>query len=434
MERLLRLSADVSKTLASLVGAFIDWLVLRTAIGQFIHSKFGQKYQFAFLVHPRTDELEDSDVYGDNDIYRPYPFFRHLFPILGKEKAEKIIRDYAKKVVPITLSTIKVDYKGVKLRGMLLSTVRTPEQLLRGGKNTRIHLADLYRLASRKGARRVGLGALLPSMTRYGEDLVQVSANTGISTGHAYTGYVIVEFLRYIMSCRELGDRVPVVAVVGAAGSTGRATLKMLEKTEPLVHNYNLHLVDVPAKKQTLSALADEIKVEGCCVQVYTDLESLAVCDYVIVVTAAKGAIIRPGHIRPGTVIIDDSQPRNTSPELVQSGAFVVDVLARINGLDCGFDFGFKANNLKDTSVTFTCAAEAILASLAECWEDLAIGEVTDDVVSKTLSIIAKGKQQGVIGTLPLYSFGREIPSADQQLLLSSSSRPDPNKILLAGE
>lgn len=421
MTKLLRFIADFLRTTASLWSAICDWTLLRIPFTKFFYEDEDGP-QFAFLVHPRTDILQGEDVYGENDIYRPYPFFRRFFSIFGTSLAERFIRIYSKRVVPITLSNIRVNRDAVDLKGVLLSTVRTPEQLIRGGKSTRAHLLDLYTLAARKGVKRVGLGALLPSMTRYGDDLVAGNTDQsrpGVSTGHAYTGYVIVEFLRKVIHHRETAGNIPRIAIVGAAGGTGRAVLQVLTLEAESWQNANFHLLDLSRQLPRLALLQAGLEEKGFRVTTGTEMAALQYYDYVVVVTAAKGTVVKPEHVRPGTVIIDDSQPRNTSPELVDAGVYVIDVLARINGLDCGFDFGFRAQDGKDTTVTFTCLAETILATAAHDFSDLAVGEVTEEVVRRTLKIVEYGKRINLIGELPLYSFGREMSLAQKDKLLS---------------
>ncbi|MDE2213240.1 MAG: hypothetical protein KGJ34_01780 [Patescibacteria group bacterium] len=376
--------------------------------------------KFAFLVHPRTDEFVRRDTYGHNDIYRPFPAFRWLFRILPERIARRFVLWFAKTVVPITLSRIHVHAGGERHYGYLLSTVRTPGVLLgMASEETRAHLSDLFWLAAKKGVRRVGLGALLPSMTGYGRRFVGAPLfdRPAVSTGHAYTGYVIVEFLKFLVARRNPDAPVVKVAVAGAAGSTGKAVLRVLKRTWTGPVRLSLQLVDLPKRVSVLQSLAREARGCGACteVSVSTDLSSLRLCEYVIVVTNASSVIIRPEHLCPGSVVIDDSQPRNTSEDLVAHGCYVIDVLARVPGLDCCFDFGFQTN---DPTVTFTCLAETVLATICGETGDLAVGEVTDDVVGRMIQIVKESARLGLVGPLPLFSFGRELTEKERNLVL----------------
>jgi hypothetical protein len=106
--------------------------------------------------------------------------------------ARKIILWFARNVVPATLSRIAVQVGETRCNGYLLTSARTPSLLLsESAGETRRHLADLFLLATRKGVRRVGLGALLPSLTGYGRRFAAKSPvdRPAVSTGHAYTAH-----------------------------------------------------------------------------------------------------------------------------------------------------------------------------------------------------------------------------------------------------
>lgn len=410
---------ELAHTSRSLLNATYDWILLRVPLSRLAHGK----RTFAFLVHPRTDDFIGSDVYGINDIYRPFPALRHLYKVLPEPRATAVIQWFARTIVPITLSRIRVRMNDMTVDGFLLSTVRTPRLLFSGRGNTGEHLKELFMLAKYRGVKRVGLGALLPSLTRYGQRFVTGVSNErpGISTGHAYTGYQIVEYLKFLVTRRHEGIPRVKIAIAGAAGSTGKAVMRVLKRTWTESTQIDLVLVDVAKKQSALSACASEAEKSGtfASVSTATSLDALRSAEYIVVVTA--DALIQPQHLRPGSVVIDDSQPRNTSPELVTHGCKVVDVLAKVPGLDCGFSFGFDT---ADPTVTFTCLAETILATVAGDLHDLAVGEVTDAVVVRTLEIVEIGRKLGLIGDLPLYSFGRELTEAECLQLLSPLSTP----------
>ncbi len=410
------LFGELARTVNSLVAAGRDWLVLRSTSSAIMR----RDQTFAFLVHPRTEKFTGTDVYGNNDIYRPFPALRHLFHMLPYRVAEKLLLWFAKTITPIMLSRIQVQSGDSTFKGYLLSTVRTPRLLLTGERNeTRAHLAELFALATKMGVRRVGLGALLPSMTGYGKRFAMGDPNErpAVSTGHAYTAYTIAEYLKLLVEKRHPDAQLVRTAIVGAGGSTGKALMRVLKRTWVGPAHLELMLVDIPGKEMSLRALANEAIASGrfASVRIATDLSALHESAYVAVVTNASGTIIKPEHLSEGTVVIDDSQPRNTSTELAKHGVHVIDVLARVPGLNCNFDFGFQT---EDPTVTFTCLAETILATIAGEPTDLAVGEVTDDVVERTLNIVAHGRKLGLIGELPFFSFGRELSATECEAIL----------------
>lgn len=422
MVRLLACARELGRTIISLLGACDDWAVLHLSARRWLSRRRG----FAFLVHPRNGNFVREDVYGHNDIFRPFPALRWLYRFLSQRRADSFINWFARNITPITLSRVSVrGEEGEMLsRGVLLSTVRTPELLIgdkRALRTLKTHLKLLFALAEGKKAGHVGLGALIPSMSHYG-DLFEEQARrsrTSRSTGHGFTAYTIVEFLRTIAEARTAG-RVAKVAIVGAAGSTGTATFRMIRANWRSELKIDLMLLDVENKEGKLKKLAEEGSGESpfASICTKTELSALRDRDFIVVVTNATGALIKPEHVRPGVVLIDDSQPRNTSPDLQSHGCFVIDVLARISGLRVNFDFGFKTS---DTSVTFTCLAETVLVPLTHHKGNLAVGEVTMDTIQQVLKLTEKAHAMRLIGQLPWFSFGRELSKWEQEKLLSKN-------------
>lgn len=419
---LMRRASELAKTVRSLVGAVGDWIDLNWSFE--IQKKQGT---FAFLVHPRTGEFYGTDVYGENDIFRPFPALYWLNFIVDPHKAERAILWFAKRINPIKLSRIKLTLRdGTVHRGYLLSTVRTPQQLFSGDKETRRHLSKLFSLAGAKGVERVGLGALLPAVTRYGALLstTVITKRPAISTGHAYTGYVIVDYLKMLVRRRNGGKPVVRVAIMGAAGSTGKAVLRnlMVRWTTSLAR-IELTLVDLPEKEHPLMRLVNEARECGKFVAVHKAIsaDQLRTCEYVICVTNSTKATILPEHVRRGMVIIDDSQPRNTTPALKSYGVHVLDVLARVKGLDVGFDFGFQT---RDKEITFTCLAETAIAAAVGVTDDLAVGEVTTEVVQRTIDMVRRAEALDLVGHLPFVSFGKELAPSE----VDDVFEPEPEK------
>lgn len=431
---------ELGRTARASWSACLDFLILHTPLWRLR----GRRHTFAFLVHPRSDDFAGSDVYGSHDTYRQFPALRYLFWVLPASWATWIMYVFSYYLVPVTLSRIEVKSgSSTKVGGYLLTTSWTPGLLFvrsRKSKKTKEkrtkNLETLFRLANRRRVGHVGLGALLPALTHYGKDFAAspLDQRPTVSTGHAYTAYTIVELLATLVARRNADDSIARVAIVGAAGSTGKATLRMLKRHWPASAGIELTLVDVEQKRLDLQRLLHEAADSGrfAKVCVSTELSALQQVEYGVVVTNSLTSIIKPEHVHPGTVLIDDSQPRNTGPELAEHGCVVIDVLARINGLDCHFDFGFRSSDSgpADPSVTFTCLAEAALAAYAKIDGDLAVGEVTDKVIDKMLTIAEIGHVAGLIGPLPLFSFGKELSATEQHALLGT----EPNVATSAAE
>ena len=204
-----------------------------------------------------------------------------------------------------------------------------------------------------------------------------------ITTGHTFTAHAIASYLDELVNRGNDSSDIT-VAIVGAAGAMGALSAKVIARRmadKPV----SLILIDLENKKAALGKLIGEIETSRVHDGRITlsrshDFYSLKDADYVITATNATGAIIKPEHVRPGTVIIDDSQPRNTSPELHDASAFVIDVLALVPGLKLDFRFGFEND---DPEITFTCLAEVALLAMCEIDRDFSLGRVDAERVDE---------------------------------------------------
>jgi len=163
---------------------------------------------FAFIVHPRDTE----------DILRAYPKLRGL-------PTSEIVA-HVSKLSAHVLSSISVSLGGRTLRGELLSVPYRASDFRRELRRVQDSLFAVLDYCALRGTRMIGLGALLPSITHHGRSLAErAPAGVGITTGHSFTAHAIAEHIRRIERLRGAPQA---VAIVGAAGSTGRATLNCL--------------------------------------------------------------------------------------------------------------------------------------------------------------------------------------------------------------
>lgn len=145
-----------------------------------------------------------------------------------------------------------------------------------------------------------------------------------------------------------------VVAVMGAAGTTGRAALWCMFRRSPtrrvLAVDVSEQLGKIPLipgwnlAVHRLTSLKQEIKEA-----------TIVVC-----VTNAIGSILEADDFGPHTVVLDDAQPENVDQAVLvaRPDIRVVKCLARIPGLSCPFDMRLFTRKNRDEEVTFTCLAE----------------------------------------------------------------------------
>ena len=371
-------------TVKSLIGNYIDLLTM------LLMPRHIMKHKFAFLIHPR----------GNWDIFKPFPFFRYL--------PESLMRKITLYLPPIHASTIEVkDVNGkVLYTGSLIGTVHTPWHMINHQKNAVIKVLEAGLLGEKRGAKMIGLGAYLPALSNYGRRFLDTKIlghnpfKEKYTSGHATTGWIICEDTEQCIEVLGISD--VTVAIVGGAGSTGTAAAKVISRIEKVgtVALFDVNRESKIARmNETKEWIGNRAKVE-----IHTDLSGLINADIIVVVTTAEGTLIKSEHLKPGAIVIDDSQPRNTSPDILKerNDVLIIDVLARFPGLDAHFDFDLVKD---DPEICFTCLAEtAILA--AHDWNDhFSIG-ILD--VEKIDQIKKMGQTLGVTPA-PFLSFNQPV-------------------------
>jgi predicted amino acid dehydrogenase len=326
-------------------------IALATSI-ESLRPKYEGPLDFIFVVHPRS--------VGDKR--RPFPIMRGL-------DNERILS-----LVPscTILSPIEVQVGDRLLRGELVSIPHEPGEMFDRLPEARAAVIQIFDYAVHRNTKMVGLGALIPSITRHGKLLSKVRPHVPFTTGHGFTALTIARMVEDIED--EIGSN-GLVAVIGAAGSTGRAALRCMFKRRPsrnvLAVDLALQLSKIPQipgwnpKVHRLTSFKDEIKDA-----------SIVVC-----VTNAINSILEADDFGPNTVVLDDAQPENVTESvlLARPDLRVVKCLARIPGLFCPFDMGLFTADNRDDEVSFTCLAETILLAAEDHSGSFVVGDPTDD-------------------------------------------------------
>lgn len=322
---------------------------------------------FAFFIHPREAR----------DILAAYPY-------LDGQSDDAIHEAFRRDHMHI-ISSIEASFDGKTLRGELIGVPLDPRNFRSQLHPVRESLLHAMNYCAERRTRIIGLGALLPSMTKYGRTLLEYSDDLGITTGHSYTAHVIAEYVRQIEA--RLGA-VQDVAIVGAAGSTGRATLLALLDNSPA---RILTLVDLPERMRSLSEFAAR---EDHHIRVTHDLFEIHRSRIVVCVTNSTTAILRPEFLAPNCIVIDDAQPENISYETARKrpDVTVVKCLARVPDLKCPFDFRLfnKPPAPEKQEITFTCLAETVALAASGHEGHFTIGNPTIEHIKKIGELTAK--------------------------------------------
>lgn len=308
---------------------------------------------FAFLVHPRADLRQDMAR-----LARP----------LGI--VPNIVYDHALRRLPLPpLRFASVDLDGREV-GRLILVPFGARHLLTDRRAGARKVAQAVDLAAATGSDLVGLGGLTSPVTNGGRQLMRRN-DIGVTNGNAFTAATVHRQVRSILATAPSGR----VAVVGATGSVGSAVTRLLARD-----GLGADLLLVARDRQRLSGLAETVGARTA-----TDLAAVATCDIVVLLTSAADALVGPGHLGRGAVVLDATQPRNTSPDLLRRrpdvrvlDGGVVDVPGlRLRGGSIGLAPG----------QAFACLAETMLLSLHGHRGHFSLGRPTLDQVDRIVEI-----------------------------------------------
>lgn len=371
-----KLAAD---SIVLFVAALRDLFILWSP--SFIARLLVRKGDYAFLIHPR-------DL---SDVSRKYPFSAYLPP----HWVERAIR-MMWPIIGSRITGLKSMTTGEEKIGYIVICPLTPEQMHYNQRLAKKRILQTARLAEKLGCQVIGLGALSTSMSMGGEYLTN-KTNIGVTTGHAYTTSVILQMLDEIANVLNMDLQQKTLAIVGAAGYMGVPCTRILSEKKKVGR---ILIVDRPAKRPALDFLQKEIK--SVPIEVATTLHSLRQADIVIVVTNSVEVLIKPEHLKPGAVVLDDTQPRNTSKDLLwtRPDVLILDVVAQAPGIDTKFHFGFP-----QSEDVFTCCGEVMILAARDWKGHFAIGQFDDQLVHQ----VTRWSQELRFKVAPLRSFNELV-------------------------
>lgn len=344
--------------------------VMRDIIGSWLILKFPrlrkEKYDFCFMVHPRTY----------SDVLRGVPFLK----IMPKSWVRWIVKN----LPPFVLSEIigLRDLNGRSMTGVLMTAAGWDREMFEADREGgEAKITDGVILARRLGIKFVGMAALLPWASRYGKCLEGIPEiqDVTITTGHPLAVVTISNNVRDLLKLHPKQD--PLIAVLGAGGSTGSSTSQRLA----MDGINNILLVD-KVKKAPVYDL-DELKLRleelnpRASVETSVNLEDLRKADIIIVVSSARDVIVNSEHLRPGAIVLDDSQPRNVNPKMaeVRDDILIITVLAGLKGLMPNFVFD---RHTPFTDASYTCMIDVALMAMTNTRQS-SIGPATMEFVEK---------------------------------------------------
>jgi len=388
----------------------IDYALEQTK--QFTHRAFDtfdstvkpdDKFDWVFAIPARTTRSQTNEYASEIT-----PFLPIVDPIFGVDA------EIRQRTIVGLVPSIIDEYRGDDERRGALLYVPIHDDMRGVYPSTREFLdAVQYNMNvtakfvhERLGAKAMGLGVIIPTLTNFGNAIHQEGLKT--TTGHGGTIHIAAEttaaFSEYVNNSNRIG-------LIGAAGSIGRAAVDYLltedDQRSMLLYDtsstINRLVHDEIWEGRTEVALSARQVLES------TDIIISAVTDSVDLDTLDPEGTL---DLR-GKVIIDDSQPAYFDRRQVEARG---GILAWVVGQDNtqrhaltrvkGYNYGDTAG-LSGSSAVWGCEAEVAAIALTERY-DLAI---TNRI--KVENVRAIGKlcvELGISAARPTQSFGRLNP------------------------
>ena len=323
--------------------------------------------RFAFVIHPLSQEFIKKGV--------PIP---KATPKFIMDRVETL----AAHMPPIVYCKMEniVSPTGAEAEGWLISVGGTPKEMLaRSPEFTYRRLLAAARMAEKKGAQIMGLGAFTKVVGDAGVTVARRS-RLPITTGNSYSAsgalWAAADAMRRmgLVSPAPEGQRLQAkTMVIGATGSIGSVSARLLAMAFDEVVLAGRDLKKLEELKASILQDTPDAKV------VYsTDYDSL-LGDMDMIVTSTSGAgkkILDIMKVKPGCVITDVARPLDLPPEevakrpdvlVVESGE--IELPTKVKGMK---SIGLPPN------VIYACLAETIVLALEGRFEVFTIGRDTE--------------------------------------------------------
>jgi predicted amino acid dehydrogenase len=313
--------------------------------------------RFAFVIHPLNV----------NFIYKS--------PMFGWTKIlpSNLVEAVAAYIPPMYLSRItggQSPTTGQRIEGHLISLGATPRQMMqRGERFTYDRLNKAARMAERRGARIMGLGAFTSVVGDAGITVAH-EADIAITSGNSLTVAMTLEAAKKAVILMGATDLTKGKAmIVGATGSIASVCSRLIAQAIG-----NVVLVSIEPEKLIELKRTIQKETPGCEVTIATKAGDLiSDCDLIITATSAFGQrVIDITKCKPGAVICDVARPPDINPA---EAALRPDVLCIESGevlipgdIDFGYDIGLPPKT------SYACLAETALLAMEGRFEDYTLG------------------------------------------------------------
>ncbi|MFN8354472.1 MAG: shikimate dehydrogenase [Spirosomataceae bacterium] len=347
--------------------------------------------KFAFLVHLRSSYRKDLALMAPPLGWVPDSVYRYA------------LRN--RPLPPFVWSEVKLRPEATEAEGYIIMVPYSGQQLLEQQKAMLPRIDQALELAASKGAEIVGLGALTSPITLGGKLLLN-NPHVSITNGNAYTA--VITFQRISELIRQSSSYSPKVALVGATGSVGSLVSLLLAK-----HHPEAQYLLMARNERKIVQLEKEMKATNpfCSTTTSLDINDVRQADIVVLLTSASDCILQGEHLKHGAIVLDDTQPRNTNPDIVKQRPDVTIIdggLVSVPNLQLTRSIGLPRG------LSYACLAETMLLAQAGYKGHFSVGNPTLNQAEYIAHVGNNFAHLG-FGVAPDHSFGKLIlPSAPQ--------------------
>lgn len=354
------------------------------------------KGEAIFLVHPRTVE----------DTYRWLFFLKPL----GEKKVEWIL----KHLWPIIGPPITRNGETV---GRTFFCPWTVKMMLEDRSGAKEALQQSVKTARHLGAKWLAPGALAGSMTDLG--LALKDNGMTITTGHSATTIIGSQILLNALEKTNLNPCEATVAIVGGAGNIGKALAQQLAgKVDKIILVDRNNLKSIRRMKESIEKSTNErtdfsISTDTEC------YEALQKADAVFTATSNPKPFLRAEWLKPGAIVVDDSQPVSMSRnEAHRHTGIVLQVVTHTPNTNANFQFQRGVGK----HINYTCLAELLSLARNNTHEGV-IGKIS----SEDIEFISEQLEKAGYDQIVFRSFGRKIREEEWEQAEMARKNADTN-------
>ncbi len=348
--------------------------------------------KFAFLIHFRHAYNTDISLYWKPLQKVPNALYQNIFTR---------IKTPSVKWSEIYLNTPQAKKSLIGRNEIILLSGK--DMLNLGPKEMHKRIDGVINKLARRGYENIGLGALTSPMT-LGGGMLEQRKDVSITNGNAFTA---TSLYRAVVKLLEANPKlVENQAIVGATGSVGSCLAKLLVKK-----NYCDKLLLVARNQTKLERLKKELKAisPSVSIEVSNKMSSIKNSNLITLLTASSHNIVEPEMLRPHAVVLDGTQPRNTSPQLLEQRPDVTVIdggIVSIPGITLAQgSIGLPLNSY------YACFSETLLWALDGQSEHFSIGNPTVEQ-AEYMDKLAKKYQSLGFGLADFTSFGMPLTNS----------------------